>query len=62
MEKLSPELEALLGSFFKLRKLLEPLLPKEAIDYIINLIAKDLAHRKFLSLVEEDDNGTSVQN
>ena len=41
MEKLSPELEELLSSFFKLRKLLEQLLPKEAIDYIINLIAKD---------------------
>ena len=55
MEKLSPELEDLLASTFKLRKILEQVLPQEAIEYIINLIAKDGAHRKFIKLTEENE-------
>jgi hypothetical protein len=54
MENISTELEQLLSSSFKLRKTLEQVLPKEAIDYIIDLIAKDGAHRKYLEIVKED--------
>lgn len=54
MEKLSKELEEFLEGSFKLRKLLEQVLPKEAVDYILLLIAKDSAHRKFLQITEEN--------
>lgn len=53
MEKLSPELEDLLSSSFKLRKIFEQVLSKEAVEYLLDLIAKDVAHRKFLKLTEE---------
>ena len=49
------ELEEFLSSTFKLRKLLETVMPKEAIDYIISLIVKDGAHRKYLKIVEENE-------
>ena len=52
---MSPELEELLTSSFTLRKLLKQVLPDEAIDYILNLIAKDGAHRKYLKIVEENE-------
>lgn len=52
---MSPELEELLESSFRLRKTLEQVLPKEAIDYILELIAKDSAHRKFLNITEETE-------
>ena len=50
---MTTELEEFLSSSFKLRKLLEPVLPKEASDYILTLIARDLAHRKYLEITEE---------
>ena len=53
---MTPELEEFLNSSFKLRKILEPVLPKEALDYILELIARDSAHRKFLKLTEEISN------
>lgn len=52
---MSPELEEFLECSFKLRKTLEQVLPEEAIDYILNLIAKDGAHRKYLKIVEENE-------
>ncbi len=51
---MSPELEELLSSSFKVRKLLEPVLPKEAVDYLLVLIAKDLAHIKYIKLTEKE--------
>ena len=51
--KLSKELEEFLESSFKLRKTFEQVLPKEATDYILDLIAKDRAHRKYLKITEE---------
>jgi hypothetical protein len=50
---MSNELEELLESSFKLRKTLEQVLPKEVIDYILDLISKDVAHRKYLQLTKE---------
>ena len=47
------ELEEFLDSGFKLRKILEQSLPKEVVDYLLDLIVKDNASRKFLKLVEE---------
>ena len=55
MSKLSPELEELFSSTFKLRKILSPVLPPDAVDYLCELIAKDGAHRKFLELAEMQD-------
>ena len=52
---MSPELEEFLESSFKLRKLLEQVLSKEAVDYILTLVARDAAHRKFLKITEEKD-------
>ena len=52
---MSPELEEFLHSTFKLRQTLSQVLPKEAVDYIMELIAKDGAHRKYLKLIEEEN-------
>ena len=52
---MTPELEELLESSFKLTKTLEQVLPKEAVDYILDLIAKDSAHRKFLKITDEQN-------
>ena len=52
METLSNELEELFNSSFKVRKTLEQVLPKEAIDYLLDLVAKDFAHRKYLKITE----------
>lgn len=52
---MSPELEELLHSTFKLRQTLSQVLPKEAVDYIIELIVQDSAHRKYLKLTEENN-------
>ena len=53
MNTISNEVEEVLEGSFKLRKTLEQVLPKEAVDYIIQLIVKDGAHRKFLKITEE---------
>lgn len=55
MDKVSAETEELLEGSFRLRKTLEQVLPKEAVDYIINLIVKDNAHRKFMKITKEID-------
>ena len=52
---MSPELEELLHSTFILRQKLISILPAEAVDYIMELIAKDGAHRKYLKLTEEEN-------
>lgn len=52
---MTTELEELFENKFRLRRTLEQVLPKEAIDYIMNLIAKDGAHRKYLKIVGEDE-------
>lgn len=49
---MSPELEEFLSSSFKLKKILEPVLPKEAVDYLLELIAKDMTHKKYLKITE----------
>ena len=51
---MSPELEDLLQNTFKLRQALLQIMPKEAVDYIMQLIAKDGANRKYLKLTEEN--------
>ena len=55
MMQISEELEDFLNNTFKIRKALAQVLPQEAIDYIINLIVKDGAHRKFIKLTEENE-------
>jgi hypothetical protein len=55
MYNLSHELEEFFNSSFKVRKTLEQVLPKEAIDYLLDLVAKDFAHRKFLKIAEETE-------
>jgi hypothetical protein len=52
---MSPELEELLHSSFKLRRTLTQVLPQEAVNYIMELIAKDGAHRKYLKPTEEEN-------
>ena len=55
MEKLTPEIENLLAGTFKLRQTLSSVLPPEAVNYIIELIVKDDAHRKFLEITNMQD-------
>ena len=52
---MSPELEELLHSTFKLRQTLSQILPVDAVNYIMELIAKDGAHRNYLKLTEETE-------
>ena len=53
---MSPELEELLHSTFILRQILSTTtLSKEAVDYIMELVAKDRAHHKYLKLIEEEN-------
>ena len=52
---MTPELEEFLSKSFTLSKTLEQVLPKEAVEYILDLIAKDSAHRKFLKLTDESE-------
>ena len=53
MYNMDPELEKILENSFRLRQALEQVLPKNAVDYILTLLAKDGAHRKFLRRMEE---------
>ena len=57
MYNMDPELEKILENSFRLRQALEQVLPKNAVDYIATLIAKDNAHRKFLKRTGESDIG-----
>ena len=50
---MSSELEELLHSTFTLKQTLSRVLSPEAVDYILELIAKDGAHRKYLKLIED---------
>jgi hypothetical protein len=52
---MTAELEELLSSSFKLRKALQQVLPPEAIEYILELIAKDKAHQNFIRITEENE-------
>ena len=49
---MSSKLEELLHNSFQLRRTLAQVLPQEAVDYIMELIAKDGAHRNFLKLTD----------
>ena len=53
---MTPELEELLNKTLILRQALSQVLPMEAVNYILELIAKDGAHRKYLKLVEDFKN------
>ena len=48
-----PELEELLHNTFKLRQVLLQVMPVEAVNYFMELLAKDGAHRKYLKNIEE---------
>ena len=50
---MSPELENLIHSKFILKKTLSKVLPLEVVNYIVELVAKDGAHRNYLKLTEE---------
>jgi hypothetical protein len=51
---MTKELEELLNSTNQIRKTISQVLPQEAVDYIVNLIAKDNAHRKYIDNTTED--------
>lgn len=52
---MSPELNELLQHTSQLRRALSQVLSsQEAVDYIIELVAKDNSRRKLLSLTEEN--------
>ena len=48
-----PELEEFLSNTFRLRQTLLQVLPVEAVNYFMELLAKDGAHRKYLKNIEE---------
>ena len=62
MENISPELDEFLSGSFKLRKTLEQVLPKEVVDYLLELIAKDNVHRKLIKITEETENEESQED
>lgn len=53
---MTPELEKLLQSSFILRQTLSKVLAPEAVNYIMELITKDKAHRKCFTVTEETIN------
>ena len=57
---MTEELDEYLRSTFKLRKILEQVIPKETVDYILELIAKDTAHRNYLDLTKENEDDSSI--
>lgn len=57
---MTAELEDFLQNAFQLRKALQQVLPSEAVNYILELISKDGAHRNYLRIVGESENDTSV--
>ena len=57
---MTEELDEYLRSTFRLRKALEQIMPKEVADYILELIAKDTAHRNYLDLIEENEDDSSI--
>ena len=57
---MTKDTEELLECSFKLRKVLGQVLPPDAVDYIMNPIAKDGAHQRYLDIVKENENDSSV--
>lgn len=53
---MTPELEKLLQSSFILRQTLSKVLVPEAVNYIMELIAKDKAHRKCFTVDNKIEN------
>ncbi len=55
---MTEEVKQLLNSSFLLNQLLSNVLPKEAVDYIINLVVLDQAHQRYSELTSdaEDSN------
>ncbi len=51
---MSPELENILQNTLMLKQTLSKVLPPVVVTYIMELITKDLVHRKFLKLTKED--------
>ena len=51
---MSHEVEEFLRHNFQLRQTLSKVLPSEVVNYIVELIAKDLAHRNFLDITNSD--------
>ena len=52
---MTPELEELLSSSFTLKQTLSKVLPADAVNYIVELVAKDGAYRNYLKLTEETE-------
>ena len=53
---MTPELEKLLQSSFILRQTLSKVLAPEAVNYIMELITKDKAHRKCFTVDNKIEN------
>jgi hypothetical protein len=53
MSELSNEAKEILKSKYSLQKTLLQVLPKDVVDYLIELIVADQAHEKFLALTTE---------
>lgn len=49
---MTAELEELLQSSYTLRKTLSQVLPKDAVDYLLELVARDGAHRNLMKITE----------
>ena len=54
------EVDEYLDNSFKLSRALEQMMPKDVSDYIMELIAKDKAHKKYLNIVEENESDSSI--
>ena len=51
---LSNQSKEILDNKFKLRQSLSQILPKDLVDYIMEVIVKDLSHQKLLEILKED--------
>ena len=51
---LSDKSKEILASLWQLDKSLKQVIPSDLTEYIIELIAKDQAHQKYLNITKED--------
>ena len=52
---MSPELEEFLRHTPQLRQNLTKVFPPEVVNYIVDLVVKDMSHRNLIKMVEETD-------
>ena len=54
MTRLNKESQELIDSSYKMRNILKQVLPNDIIDYVLELVAKDMAHQKLKEITKDN--------